>query len=512
MKLFSCLIAAVGCVSCRTAWCDVLVHPYLQNPSSTAMSIYWVTDTDEPGRLTIEMADGTQPKSFTSTPEQKSELNYGPSELSALPGGKAPGFPYVHRVRVEGLQPGTTYAYTVMQGASKFEREFQTAPGPESGVRFIVYADSETEPESTGNAVDWPAPFSGKKKRRYVVDQTEGYRQNLKVIQSREPDFIAIAGDLVEKGGRQLDWDEFWKHNAGEISDVAGSIPILAAVGNHENYAGSDGGYTVQGARRGIGKFQTYFETPDNGSGNPAFQDRYYRVDYGPIAFITLDCTNGLPDKSPADTNFMLLGEGEGGDAPDFNPGSTQYQWLETQLADAQSSARFIFVSFHHMPFSVGPHGLPAGSSDGEDTQSGQPVRVLAPLFEKYGVDAVFCGHDEFYENAVVNGIHYYDLGMGGDGLRGPTTGKDGSSGLPSSNPYQVFLAHLDAPEIWDGHRLIDGGKHYGHLEVSVAPDGDSRWTAALTPVYVFPIMDESGQVTGWERRVYDDEVVLHAE
>ncbi|MCA9110052.1 MAG: metallophosphoesterase family protein, partial [Planctomycetaceae bacterium] len=383
MKLLVYLVAAIGCTSLRTAWCDVLVHPYLQNPSSTAMSVYWVTDTDEPGELSINSTDGTELLTFTSDPVQKAELNYGPSELSLLPGGKAPDLPYVHNVRVDGLQPGTTYIYTLTQGKSKFSRRLHTAPEAEGSVRFIVYADSETEPESTGNLVDWPAPFAGKKKRPYVVDQTEGYKQNLKMIQSREPDFIAIAGDLVEKGGRQLDWDEFWRHNAGEFSDIAGSIPILAAVGNHENFAGSDGGYSVAGARRAIDKFQTYFEAPDNGSGNTAFQDRYYRIDYGPITWITLDCTNGLPDKSAADTNFMLLGEGEGGDAPDFNPGSTQYQWLEKQLADAQSTSQFTFVTLHHMPFSVGPHGLPAGDSDGEDTQSGQPVRVLSPLFEK---------------------------------------------------------------------------------------------------------------------------------
>ncbi len=40
------------------------------------------------------------------------------------------------------------------------------------------------------------------------------------------------------------------------------------------------------------------------------------------------------------------------------------------------------------MPYSVGPHGLPAGSAKGQDTQSGQPVRVLLPLFEKILFDS----------------------------------------------------------------------------------------------------------------------------
>ena len=70
-------------------------------------------------------------------------------------------------------------------------------------------------------------------------------------------------------------------------------------------------------------------------------------------------------------------------------------------------------------------------------------------------------------------------------------------------------MAHVDAPEQWDGRRLVDGGKHYGHLEVNVSVDAAGRWQAELQPVYVFPLMDDQGQVTGWERRVYDDVVVL---
>jgi hypothetical protein len=484
------------------------VRPYLQNPAPDAMSICWVTRSAESGQLTVGPAEGPPFVTLTSTPALKRELSYLPHEIPFLPGGRAPAPPHWHRLRVEGLQPGTAYRYTVRQGGEMFSHEFRTIPPANAAVRFMVYADSETEPESTGQNADWPQPF-GSKSRRYVVDQTEGYRQNLRVIQERRPDFIAIAGDLVETGGEQRDWDEFWRHVAGELSDVAGTIPLLPAVGNHENYAGSGGGYTAEGARHGVGKFRTYFETPDNGSGNAAFEDRYYRIDYGPLTWITIDSSDGSPHKSAADTNYFLLGEHDGGEAPDFNPGSMQYRWLEAQLADAQGKSRFTFVQFHHVPYSVGPHGFPAGFGRGEDTQSGQAMRVLLPLFEKYGVDAVFCGHDEIYEHSIVNGIHFYDVGIGGDGLRQPSNGEDGSTGLPGTNPYQVFLAHLDAPEVWEGKRLVSGGKHYGHLEVNVAPEGDGSWKAELTPVHVFPVMDNAGKVIRWERRIYDDEVVL---
>lgn len=492
----------------QTAAADVVVHPYLQNPAKDAMTICWVTRGNAAGQLTISRMDDTPLQTLTSTPVRRNELGYRPQDANQFPDGQAPDAPYFHRVRVQDLQPGTTYRYVVRQGNETFTRQFRTAPDAAEAVRFIVYADCETEPESTGKYADWPAPFTPGK-RRYVVDQTEGYRQNLLVIRTREPDFIAIAGDLVETGGEQRDWDEFWRHNSGEFGDIAGTTPILPAVGNHENYAGSDGGYSVEGAKRGLEKYQSYFETPDNGTGKPAFEDRFYRIDYGPLTWITIDSSDGSPDKSESDTNFHLLGEHDGGEAPDFHPGSTQYNWLEEQLADAASTSRFTFVQFHHAPYSVGPHGLPVGAGRGQDTQSGRPVRILLPLFEKYGVDAVFSGHDEMYEHSIVRGIHFFDIGIGGDGLRKPVSGKDGSSQLPKSNPYQVFLAHLDAPEVWEGKRLLSGGKHYGHLEVNVSPRADGSWEAELTPVHVFPLMDPAGNVTGWERRIYDDHVLL---
>ena len=509
-SFISCLASALfGLWGLPIARAEVLVAPYLQNPARDAMTILWATDTSASGSLIVASLDGQLLHQSSSVPQLKLELGYESADVASLPAGKAPGPPYLHRIRVTGLQPGATYQYMVRQEGETFSRQFRTAPDATASVRFVVYADCETEPESTGTAADWAEPF-GDLERKYIVDQTEGYRQNIKVIGSREPDFIAIAGDIVEKGGRQRDWDEFWRHNSGAINDIAGTIPILPAVGNHENYGGADG-YSIEAAHRGLDKYQAYFETPDNGSGNSAFEDRFYRIDYGPITLITVDATDGWPDKSTSDTNFMLLGEKDGGEAPDFNPGSTQYKWLEQQLADAQETSRFTFVQFHHSPYSIGPHGFPAGNAgipNGEDNQSGQPTRVLSPLFEKYGVDAVFCGHDETYEHSVVNGLHYYDVGIGGDGLRGPYSGRDGSTKLASANPFAVFLAHLNAPEVWEGNKLVSGGKHYGHMEVNVTSNNGS-WQAELTPVYVFPLMNEAGEVVGWERRIYDDVAVL---
>jgi hypothetical protein len=484
------------------------VLPYVQNPAPDAMTVRWLSESNEPGMLTIVTATGAQ--QLPSTPVEATALGY--SRFAEEPGGPHPRVPWLHSIRVAGLQAGTEYSYQVTQGNETRGGVFRTTPAADQPIRFLVYSDPETEPESsTSPPVDWPAPAGSHRPpgiRKYLADQTVGYRENIKVMQSRAPHFISIVGDLVETGGEQRDWDELWKHNAGEYGTIAGSVPILPAIGNHENYAGPGGGYTVEGALYSTAKYLTYFDVPDNGASDPQHRGRYYRIDYGPVTLIALDSSDGLPHKSEHDTNHNL----EPGAAPDFNPGSEQYAWLERQLADAQQRSRFTFVLYHHTAYGSGPHSVPL-DKPGFSQQFGIPMRVLQPLFMKHGVDIVFSGHDEMLERSLVTGretradgserdhsIQYYDAGIGGDGLRGPSADFD--------NPARKFLAHENAYEVWEDGRLTSGGKHYGHLEVNVAP-GQDGWTVTVEPVHVFPVTDKGGRISAWERRVYDDVVTI---
>ncbi|MCX7397402.1 MAG: metallophosphoesterase family protein [Planctomycetales bacterium] len=481
------------------------VLPYVQNPTPVGITIRWLSNSEEPGTVSLS---GTEHDAIKSTPILASTLSYNP--FKEEPHGPHPALPWIHSVRIEGLKLSTEYEYTVTQGQEAHSSMFRTAPGKDEAVRLIVYSDSETEPESsTTDPVAWPVSTGSNRPdgvKNYLVNQTAGYIANCNVMADRKPNLILLVGDLVEAGGEQRDWDEFWRHNAGQYGTLASSIPILPSLGNHENYGGPGGGYEAAAANLATDKYLTYFDVPDNGATNPKHKGRYYRLDYGPLTLISLDSSDGLPHKSASDTNHNL----EGSHAPDFNPGSEQYRWLEMQLADARKKSRFTFVQFHHTMFGSGPHSVPYGQ-DGFSGQAGIPMRVLLPLFMKYGVDLVFSGHDELLERSYVVGeeqladgqmcphaIHFYDAGIGGDGLRGPSVGFD--------NPHRQFLAHENAPEVWENGRLISGGKHYGHLEVDVQPGKDGKWSIEVTPVYAFPKVDEQGRVT-WERRTYADVV-----
>ena len=490
---------------------DFRVLPYVQNPTTDSMTVRWLSESAAPGTLTVETPEG--PREFTSKPVQATALAYNP--FKEEPCGPHPGLPWMHSVRVDQLKPASEYNYSVVQGAQSHTASFQTSARADEAVRLIVYSDSETEPESsTCPPVAWPVnPGSNRPEGivNYLVNQTTGYQENCRIIAERRPDLLLIVGDLVECGGEQRDWDEFWRHNAGEFGALASRIPIIPSLGNHENFGGPGGGYSADGANFGTDKFLTYFETPDNNSTNPKHKGRYYRLDYGPVTLICVDSSDGLPNETAADTNHSL----QGSNAPDFNPGSEQYRWLEMQLADAQTKSRFTFVQFHHTMFGSGPHSVPFGQ-DGFSGQSGIAMRVLLPLLMKYGVDLVFSGHDEMLERSFVEGeevrphgaavahsIHFYDVGIGGDGLRGPSKAFD--------NPHRKFLAHDDVPEVWENGRLISGGKHYGHLEVDVKPQDSGEWAVEVTPVHIFPIVEADGKVSRWERRAYADGVTISA-
>jgi hypothetical protein len=495
------------------------VFPYLQNPDSDAVTIIWFSHGNTPGNFIYGRQGSTDEVKLTSSPTFADALAYSSWENNNFFNGNAPAAPYRHRLRLTGLTPATIYNYSVKQGSNYFNATFKTAPGKNNPIRFIVYSDCETEPESTGNFVDWIDPVTGNH-RDYLIDQITGYANNLEVIQTREPNFFMIAGDLVASGGEQRNWDEFWRHltQLAKMPGLASYIPVFAALGNHDyNDEGTSSGYTQPGSEKSIKRFLTYFEFPPNNSPNKQQEGRYYRLDYGPVTIITLDVCNNSPNKSDNDTNFSLSGENDpnGGNAPDFNPNSRQYRWLENQLAEAQLKSTFTFLVFHYAPYSVGPHGRLPGETDNHDDLSGMPVRVLTSLLMRYGVDAVFSGHDEMWERSEVTGnevrpdgrehahtIQFYDVGVSGDGLREPVAGL--------VNPYQKFLVYKNVPEIWKNGVLIDGGRHYGHLEVDVYPRGNGEWEAKLTPVYVFPIFGNGGQTyLGYERRVYNDQILL---
>ncbi len=464
------------------------VSPYLQKVSTDSATVVWFSEHSTAGSLRVE---GRSDFDRSSEPELACELAYHLAEFRNLEAARS--LPYRHVIELKGLDAGRRYRIEVTQDGELATLQLQTPDS--SRARFVVYGDSETEPESTGAHVEWPSNENDS--RGYLIDQTTGYAENLAAIALSKPDFVAIAGDLVESGGEQRDWDEFWRHNAR----FAASVPIVPAPGNHDYFGGpgEHGGYGGEASRRAVSKYQSYFGRP-----------LYYVLDHGPIALIVLDTNDGKPDRSVMDTNWYLNDT-----APAWQEGSEQWLWLQQALADAQRDKAFTFVMFHPAPYSSGIHGRPPGVGDGENFSSGWPQRALTPMFLHYGVDAVFTGHDEMYEHSVLQGeelmtdgskskhsLHFFTVGIGGDGLRGIDP--------IANNPYSLFTADQNAPEIYSEAGILqDGGRHYGHVLVDVSREAGEAWQARIEPVYIFPVMNTDGDVQAFESRRYDDVLVL---
>ena len=371
-------------------------HPYLQRPGTDAVTIVWWNDDN--AACTLEYGLGALANSVGSVPEEVTFTAPDPADHAVR---------YKHEVGLDNLQPGSKYTYRVSQSGGVFESVFRTAPDALlTPIRFLVWADTETQLSSHGS-LGSGAPTG------YSMDQNEGIMAGVLASHNLDPDFILIAGDIVEQGGRLNDWDElFRKINDknpdyyGTSGPLASRVPFFAVPGNHD-YFGY--GFGQPGSEDyALHKFVQHFANPTNtaptiqvdptwpseldASVRAAQNERYYAFKFGPVTVIGLDVNNQSANGSSNDTNFNILGENElgGGHAPDWLPGSRQYQWLEEELAKAAVDSLFTFVFWHHSPYGSGPHSLPPGLDD----QSGRPTRQLDALLHQYRVTAVFGGHE----------------------------------------------------------------------------------------------------------------------
>ena len=204
------------------------------------------------------------------------------------------------------------------------------------------------------------------------------HRGVLHLARSKKPRFIVYAGDLVDQGNAQDDWDSFWSDllNTTPQRSIASSIPIYAARGNHEYDAlnttlgGNTAPYAQPHSEAGVAKFRAYYSFPPNDHyDTDPRHERYYSFRFGAATIIVLDTNNDSISSAQPEINWdagrwrdhPLVGEtdppehGGQGWAPDIHGGkagrenSRQYQWLVNTLEKAVNQSAFIFVVFHQV-------------------------------------------------------------------------------------------------------------------------------------------------------------------
>ncbi|HUS15647.1 MAG TPA: metallophosphoesterase [Chloroflexia bacterium] len=236
------------------------------------------------------------------------------------------------------------------------------------------------------------------------------------------PALLLHTGDMIyETGEANLFDPRFF----APYRDLLARSPVYPVLGNHD-----------MGTDSGAPWLRAFFLPGDPGD----HSTRYYAFTYGNAHFIALDSEQA------------------------FGPTSAQYNWL---LADLQSpaaqSATWRFAYFHRPPYSSGKgHG---SSYDIRET--------WGPLFERFGVDIVFNGHEHNYERstprrdyAAVGGTHavvYVVTGGGGKQLY--------DVGRQEWTAESAMVSHFVQVQL-DGSRLhleaIDAtGKVFDQLDLS---------------------------------------------
>lgn len=188
-------------------------------------------------------------------------------------------------------------------------------------------------------------------------------------------DVFFFLGDLVEYGFKDSNWDEA----LNAFSPTASSVPTRFAPGNHDTMFG------------GLSRYIDYCSPPttETQSGSRL----WYRVDVGRVHFLVLDVEWSAETFTKA-----------------------QADWLETQLKSIPDADWKIVMS-HGFYYSSGTTSWGWNWYDNPET-----ISAAATLFEKYGVDIVFSGHNHYLEFLQHSGVSYIVSGSFGGEPDPPAT------------------------------------------------------------------------------------------
>ncbi len=260
---------------------------------------------------------------------------------------------HVHHARLTGLRPGTRYRYTIEPApmGEPATGEFRTpaAPGADEAFTFTCFGDHGT---------DQPDDPYGTAASRAVVG----------ALDRLEPLFNLALGDLTYASLRK-DPARAWADWFRMISPSARCRPWMPVAGNHESERGM--------GRFGLTPYQAYFLSPPNGAG-PDYEGLWYAFTVGRARFVMVF---GEDVCYQDHGEVYLRGFSEG----------RQTAWLERTLREARAddTIDWVVVGIHQVAMSTAAH------HNGGDL--GLRAEWL-PLFDRYDVDLVLCGHEHHYE------------------------------------------------------------------------------------------------------------------
>ena len=304
----------------------------------TQLNFAWYSKTEDGKTATPVVHFGTDKDNLTAFTGTSGQVD------TSLTDGVA--YDYNHVV-VTGLEPNTTYYYTVEKNGVQTEvQEYKT--GSFESVKILYVGDpqigaskGQTQGSDTLKADSGAANTAAR-------NDAFAWNRTLEIASAQNPDlnFVISAGDQVNKTGQAKE-EEY----AGYLSaSVLSGLPVATTIGNHDSL---NPDYTY------------HFNNPNTtGYGETEAGGDYY-YSYGSGLFIVLNTNN-------------------------YNVAEHEKTIQEAVASDPDAAWRV--VTIHQDIYGTG--------LDHSDTD-GMILRTqLTPIFDEYDIDVVLQGHDHTYSRS----------------------------------------------------------------------------------------------------------------
>lgn len=281
-------------------------------------------------------------------------------------------------VVLSGLQPGTSYSYTVSLGSGEQSAPFVFKTASEGGSNAVFTA---------GFVGDMGVNNSHATIAR-LSERAASYDFTAHLGDVGYGDDFHVALNIEASSGRSYEavYDLFQQ----SVEPVAAAAPYMVMVGNHDVSCHILGDVGCPKAQHNFSAYRHRFRMPslESGASPLPHHNMWHSWRAGSVHFVALSTETDFPG-SPT-SPLTLVGGGAGGGFGD------QLSWLRSDLvaATADPSVTWI-VAMGHRPWYA---------TTGTDWPLLAPRHVkhaFEPLLHEFGVDIWLCGHKHYYERTV---------------------------------------------------------------------------------------------------------------
>ena len=233
-----------------------------------------------------------------------------------------------------GLKPKTAYCYRVgSNDAWSDVHTFTTDDAASRSVTFAYMGDVQPANDSAAEYALWG--------------------NLVKSLHTKNPalSFAVLGGDIVNSGISQEQFDQFFQ----QAEPVFSNVPLFATAGNHEsNFLSGKPELMLD-----------LFAFPQNGPAG--FEEEFYSLDVGNCHLLVLNSWALSGEQKLTDAQLERIN-----------------RWIKADLAASGADWQIVVT---HVPV------YPVHN----DTTAEKVQKNWAPIFEQYGVDLVFVGHQHVY-------------------------------------------------------------------------------------------------------------------